>query len=103
MGGYSYIWRFQVRPEAEAEFRRQYGPEGTWVRLFRQAPGYLSTALLADLERPGEFLTIDRWRDEASYLEFRRRFTREFAELDARCAALTADESPVGRYTEEAP
>jgi heme-degrading monooxygenase HmoA len=100
MAVYTYLWRFRVRPGAEEEFRRHYGPDGTWAALFRRAPGYLHTRLLADLDRPSEFLTVDRWRDEASFLEFRRRFAREFEEQDRRCAPLTEVETELGRFRE---
>ena len=100
MAVYTYLWRFRVSPGAEEEFRRHYGPDGTWAALFRRAPGYLDTRLLADLDRPSEFVTIDRWRYEESFLEFRRRFAREFAELDEWCATLTENETQLGSYTE---
>jgi quinol monooxygenase YgiN len=89
-----------VRPGAETEFRLLYGPNGTWVRLFRQAPGYLETRLLQDLDQPGRFVTIDRWADQAAFAAFRRRFAREFEELDTRCAALTEHEAELGRFEE---
>jgi quinol monooxygenase YgiN len=100
MPRYTYVWQFRVRHGSEAEFRRHYGPDGTWVRLFRQAPGYLDTVLLEDLDRPATFLTVDRWRDEAAYRAFRQEFAREFADLDEQCAKLTENEVDLGRYSE---
>jgi len=98
--GYCYIWEYRIRSGTEAEFRGQYGADGPWVRLFRQAPGYLETRLLQDLDRPGRFVTIDRWADRAAFADFRRRFAREFAELDERCATLTEHEAELGRFEE---
>lgn len=91
---YTYVWEFRAAPEACAEFERHYGVDGTWTQLFRQAPGYIDTWLLKDRVAPGRYLTVDRWRDEASYLAFRAAFSREYAALDDACAALTTEERP---------
>jgi len=43
-------------------------------------------------------VTIDYWRDRASHLAFQRRYAREFAALDRRCAGLTTSERPLGQF-----
>jgi heme-degrading monooxygenase HmoA len=96
--GYTYVWEFQVPHDALAEFERHYGPEGTWVQLFRRAPGYLETLLLQDRDLAGRYLTIDRWRSEAAYLAFRADFASEYAALDQACAQLTTHEASLGRF-----
>jgi hypothetical protein len=40
---YAYPWGFQVNPAEEARFLEHYGPEDTWVRLFRRAVPPLMT------------------------------------------------------------
>lgn len=40
---YLYIWKFKVHPEKENEFRVIYGPDGEWVKLFKQGVGYKQT------------------------------------------------------------
>jgi heme-degrading monooxygenase HmoA len=100
MAGYTYLWQFRVHPEHAAEFARQYGPGGEWVSLFRQAPGYIDTWLLRDRTDPFRFLTIDRWESAQAHAAFRASFAREYAELDARCAHLTVEESPLGDFEE---
>lgn len=93
-----YLWEYRVRPGADQEFRRHYGPDGTWVRLFRLGAGYLGTELLWDRRAPDRYLTIDRWASEAAFREFRRRFAPEFDGLDRRCAALTSHEASLGEF-----
>jgi hypothetical protein len=39
MAGFTYIWEFRVAPSAQAQFEVEYGPRGSWVTLFRKAPG----------------------------------------------------------------
>lgn len=68
---YAYLWEFQVDPDFETEFVRQYGPAGTWAQLFRQSPDYIETLLLKDNQVPGRYLTLDRWRSETGYLAFK--------------------------------
>lgn len=97
---YTYIWEFLVEPARVGEFERAYGPDGDWVALFRQAPGYIGTLLLRDPSNPLRFLTIDRWQSAAAYHSFRARFAREFAQLDERCERLTTREASLGHYDE---
>ena len=51
----------------------------------------------AALEHP------DRWRSVESHREFRAAFALEYAELDARCAHLTAQETALGEFDEASP
>ena len=95
---YTYIWEYRVRADREPDFRREYGPDGAWVKLFRQAPGYVSTQLYRDRDDPLRFLTVDTWESEAAHQEFRRRFADAFATLDAACEALTLRETPLGHF-----
>jgi heme-degrading monooxygenase HmoA len=95
---YTYIWEYQVRPDQEPAFRRDYGPDGAWVRLFRQSPGYVSTQLYRDRADPLRYLTVDTWESEAAHLEFRSRFADAFASLDEACEAYTLRETPLGRF-----
>ena len=98
MTPYVYVWEFEVRPGCEAEFERNYGPEGSWVTLFRTAGGHLDTTLLRDVDQGRRYLTIDRWESEASYRSFRTARALEFTALDARCEALTVSERELGRF-----
>jgi heme-degrading monooxygenase HmoA len=97
-GMFVYCWEYRIRPGADREFARHYGPEGTWVRLFRRGAGYLGTELLRDRGAADRYLTIDRWVSEAAFREFRERFAAEFDELDQRCAELTLRETALGDF-----
>jgi len=98
--GYSYVWEFLVAPDCMADFELHYGPNGTWATLFRRAPGYIETLLLADRSVPGRYMTIDRWRDEASHAAFQREFGAEYSALDTECARLTHSEALIGIFSE---
>lgn len=77
------------------EFEQAYGVDGEWVKLFRRAPGYLRTELIRDRENPLRYLTIDSWESEDAYAAFRSQFSKEFAALDAKCAAWTTSEKEI--------
>jgi heme-degrading monooxygenase HmoA len=98
--GYTYIWEFEVQPDSEAEFEQHYGPKGTWAKLFRQAPGYIETLLLQDKAEPLRYITVDRWRCEEDFHAFKKKFDREFAELDGECEMLTRNAAAIGWLTE---
>jgi heme-degrading monooxygenase HmoA len=100
MAVYTCLWEYVIRPDAEAEFLRHYGPEGTWVQLFRSAPGYLDTRLLRDNGAPHRFVTVDRWTSSEAYRAFRSLFSARYEALDRACAALTLSEKAIGGFEE---
>jgi len=93
-----YIWAYRVMPGMADEFRRLYGPEGAWVRLFRQAPGYLGTDLYRDRANGDRYVSIDRWESEEAFRGFRESFAAEFERLDADGVQLTLEETPLGEF-----
>lgn len=92
------LWKFRAAPGRAAEFEAAYGAAGDWARFFRDAPGYLGSDLLRGAD--GVYLTIDRWRDEASYEAFLAADRARYDEIDAACAALTSEEALLGRFSE---
>jgi heme-degrading monooxygenase HmoA len=96
--GAAKVWEFHVPPSSDAEFRRHYGPGGSWARLFRRSPGYIETLLLHDAASPGRYVTIDLWASAAAYEAFRERFADDYAALDARCEELTTREIALGSF-----
>jgi len=92
---YVVLWFFLVAPDKRAAFERAYGPDGTWVKLFRKGTGYLGTELLFDGTR---YLTIDRWDSEAAYRQFRDDFDAEYRKLDHEFENLTQEERSVGSF-----
>jgi heme-degrading monooxygenase HmoA len=98
--GYTYLWEFIVESEHADEFERHYGPQGSWVQLFRRAPGYTETLLLRDSTNPQRFITIDRWKNGEAYRKFRSEFSQEYEALDSRCERLTIQETLIGEFSE---
>lgn len=61
------IWQYRVKPEKAQEFLEAYGPDGEWVRLFHESPGYIGTELLCDSDNQHTFVTIDRWESARAF------------------------------------
>ena len=97
--GYCYIWEYEVKPDCEAAFERLYGPEGSWVALFRRADGYQATELHRDLDRPRRYLTVDYWRSAEDSAAFKRDFASECELLDLEGDSLTEREHYLGGFT----
>ena len=95
---YVIIWRYRVDPAELAKFEKAYGPTGDWAKFFSSAQDYLGTELLVDDERPGEYVTIDRWRSEEAYSGYLAEHEADYDRLDRRFQALTLSESRVGAY-----
>jgi heme-degrading monooxygenase HmoA len=62
------VFSYEVRDTAQ--FEAVYGPDGDWAQFFRDAPGYIGTELLRDVEAPGRYLVIDRWESAEAYNAF---------------------------------
>ena len=64
------VWEYDV-PEANApKFERIYGADGAWAQLFSSSDGFEGTELFASVSNSGRYLTVDRFRDEASWRRF---------------------------------
>ena len=96
--GYLTLWAFNVQPDRKAEFEFHYGPEGTWVRLFRRAPGYLGSELLCDRADENRYVTIDRWETPEAWQAFRSLFAADYERLDREFEGLTTAESRLGEF-----
>ena len=75
-------WRFQVKPDRVEEFRTEYGPDGSWVRLFRLGDGYVKTDLLPSKTNPFEFTTVDYWTSQEAFDTFKAAHREEYKRLD---------------------
>ena len=95
---YIILWRYRVDPAQEAKFAKAYGPKGEWAKFFSSSKDYLGTELLADDERPGEYVTIDRWKSEEAFSAFVVEHEADYDRLDRRCESLTLSESRLGAY-----
>ena len=96
---YAYMWEFRVKKEYTAQFEERYGPDGAWVRLFRQGNGYLQTELFHDVNIPGRFITVDYWTSKEAYENFRDEFHDDFTALDNDCEQLTESEQLIGAFS----
>src|SRR6267378_4023259 len=94
------LWSFTVAAQREQEFVRAYGPAGDWASLFAEAEGYRGTKLLRELSGSLRYLTEDTWETAADFDRFTAAHRVRYDELDARCQALTIDESLIGIFEE---
>ena len=92
------LWEYRVKKAHRRAFERHYSATGTWVRFFRKGRGYRGTVLLRDPEKPGRYLTIDRWQDVASYRRFRRQHQKHYDALDRKFERLTEKETCLGYF-----
>jgi hypothetical protein len=96
---YTYLWEFIVEPSQLQEFQRQYGADGPWVALSSARRTGTSTRFcyrIASIRIDSS--TVDRWKSIEAHRAFRSAFSREYAELDARCEHLTVRETPLGEF-----
>jgi heme-degrading monooxygenase HmoA len=92
------LWEFEVKPGSEELFEQAYGPEGAWVRLFRQDGRYRGTRLLRDAGAARIYVTMDMWDSRAAHQEFREKFAAEYEKLDAEFQGMTVREKHLGEF-----
>jgi len=95
---YIVIWEYRVKRGKQSEFEDIYSPNGAWAQLFKKEAGYLGTAFIRDTHDPQRYLTIDRWVSKEAYERFLHQRENEYKALDAQCAGLTEEESPLGKW-----
>jgi heme-degrading monooxygenase HmoA len=96
--GYLIVWDFRVPREKQPRFEEVYGPDGTWVQLFRRGEGYLESQLVQDLQQRGRYLTLDFWASRSAHERFREQNLAEYEAIDEQCEQLTEAEIKVGEF-----
>jgi len=86
------VWEYDVAADAAADFERVYGAEGVWAQLFSLSDGYEGTDLFVSVGNPGRYLTVDRFRGEASWRRFQAEHGEAYRALDLQSAGLTLEE-----------
>ena len=86
------VWEYDVQEAAAADFEQVYGADGAWARLFSSSDGFEGTELFASVSTPGRYLTVDRFRDEASWRRFQAEHREAYLALDAETEGLTVGE-----------
>jgi putative intracellular protease/amidase/quinol monooxygenase YgiN len=92
------VWKYTVNRGQREAFVHEYGPDGAWASLFAGNPGFLETELIQDSDQDLEFLTLDTWDSRESYEAFLRNHSREYGEVDERCAKMTESETKIGIF-----
>jgi len=86
------VWEYDVTEATAADFERVYGAHGAWAQLFSSSDGFEGTELFASVSISGRYLTVDRFRDEASWRRFQVEHREEYLALDAESEGLTVAE-----------
>jgi hypothetical protein len=92
---FAAVWEYDVAPEHAAAFERAYGADGDWSRLFASSPAYRGTLLVADRDRAGRYVVIDRFADEAAYGAALAASRADYDALSAACEPLWIRETPL--------
>ena len=66
--------------------------------MFRRSEGYIRTELLRDVTDGRRFLTLDYWKSEEDFKEFRKQHLAEYERLDKEFEGLTEQETRLGAF-----
>lgn len=92
------IWEFEVAAERREAFAAAYGPSGPWAELLARAEGFRGLELVEDPERPGRFLTLDRWSSAGDAAAFQEQFGEAYRALDRALEGLAREETRIGAF-----
>ena len=86
------VWEYDVPEESRAEFERRYDATGDWAQLFSSSDGFHGTELFTSLDRPGRYVTVDRFTDASAWKAFLTEHGDAYHRLDEACESLTTAE-----------
>ena len=88
----TFVWRYEVKPDATDAFVIAYGRGGDWDTFFSGALGYLGTEFYRDAATLNVYLTVDYWSKRGQRDAYVASRQSEYDALDARCAQFTVNE-----------
>jgi heme-degrading monooxygenase HmoA len=94
------IWEYVIEPMQHEVFEEYYHAQGIWAQYFQQHPDFLKTQLIQDYENPLRYVTIDYWKHETSFEQFRNQYRTEYDAIDALCTSFTKSETRIGTFIE---
>jgi heme-degrading monooxygenase HmoA len=92
------VWEFRIYIRKRKQFESHYSANGSWAKLFRKSAGFIETILIRDREMSDRYLTIDIWKDLASFKRFKKQFRAEYESLDGECEEFTLKEKCLGFF-----
>ncbi len=95
---YSIIWKYKIKPESKEKFEHEYGPRGTWFKLFSQSINYAGSFLSKSGEETDTYILIDMWTDKEAYEEFKEKNREVYNRLSAGFENLYEREEKVGSF-----
>jgi len=79
-------------------FEAAYGSNGAWAEFFRDAPGYVGTELLRDVEQAGRYVVVDRWESAEAYNRFVESHRKEYMRRVDETTLLYRQELRLGTF-----
>ena len=89
---YVRVWEYQTAAEHRDAFVTAYGVEGGWAQLFHRGQGYLGTELYRSTDDGAQFVTVDRWTDQAAWRAFLDQWGEAYEELGTKMTPLTVSQ-----------
>jgi len=94
---YSVIWKYKIKPEGKVRFEHEYGPKGTWFKLFSGSSSYTGSFLNRN-EEDNTYILIDTWTDKNSYEDFKEKNREVYDRLSVQFENLYEREEKVGSF-----
>ncbi len=95
---YKIIWEYTAAKKTVKKFELEYGPNGTWSKLFKKSPSYKKTELLKCLDKSRHYYVIDVWKSKKDYEKFKLKYQNEYCQYDLAFMELKEKERIVGEF-----
>ncbi|HRE15110.1 MAG TPA: hypothetical protein PLD37_13020 [Usitatibacteraceae bacterium] len=95
---YLVLWRYRAEAGKESKLVQFFSKGGPWAQLHAASKDWLGIELLADDERPGEFVSIERWKSEEGASAFAGEHEADLDRLDRQIEKLTGSEQRIGAF-----
>ncbi|MTI40248.1 antibiotic biosynthesis monooxygenase family protein [Fulvivirga lutimaris] len=95
---YSVIWKYKVKYDSTDQFEFEYGPNGTWNKLFSQSKNYKGSFLHKSEDDSQTYILIDTWVSKQAYEDFINENQKVYNEISAGFEILYLTEKKVGSF-----
>lgn len=95
---FSIVWRYNISSAHQVNFEHEYGPAGSWAKLFGKSEAYRGSFLNKDQEVLNTYMLIDTWASQNDYENFLEDNKEEYMQLSKKLAHLYLHEEKTGTY-----
>jgi hypothetical protein len=95
---YIIVWKYNVKRDYISQFEKEYGTNGTWMKLFEASTDYHGSFLHKSDDEENTYLLIDHWTSKETYEKFKEKNRSKYDSLSIKFEPLYEQEKKIGSF-----